>query len=296
MSHPAAAHLPGAPVTLTGAGAGQAVPGYLPLQGRGVLVTGVSRRAGIGYAVACRAADLGASVFLHHYQPHDAAQPWGAEPLEPVLDGVRAHLRPGARLAHASADLAQDTAPAALVEQAAAALGGLEALVCNHASSGHDGRLEQVSAQDLDHHWRVNTRASLLAVKAFAALGPRVRQDPATGRRVAGGAVVLMTSGQLAGPMPEEIAYITSKAALAGATTSLADGLAQAGIRVNTVNPGPVNTGYMDAAAEQAVRSAFPLGQMPSPADPARLIVWLLTDDAAWVTGQVISTEGGFRR
>lgn len=272
------------------------LPEATPLAGRNVLVTGVSRRAGIGYAVACRAADLGASIFLHHFQPHDAAQPWGAEPLEPVLDGVRAHLVPGARLAHAGADLADASAPAALVRRAAGALGGLDALVCNHAASGRDGQLATVTAADLDHHWQVNARASLLLTQAFAALGSRVRTDPVTDRAVASGAVVLMTSGQIAGPMPGEIAYITSKAALAGATSSLADGLAEAGIRVNTVNPGPVNTGYMDAAAQASVRACFPLGQMPSPADPARLIVWLLTDDAAWVTGQVISTEGGFRR
>ncbi|MFR1940519.1 MAG: SDR family oxidoreductase, partial [Actinomyces urogenitalis] len=109
-------------------------------------------------------------------------------------------------------------------------------------------------------------------------------------------AVVLMTSGQGEGPMPSEIAYATSKAALAGITPSLAAGLAEDGIRLNTVNPGPVDTGYMSPELIAALTPRFPGGRMPDPVDPARLITWLLTDDAAWVTGQVIATEGGFRR
>ena len=110
------------------------------------------------------------------------------------------------------------------------------------------------------------------------------------------GSAVLMTSGQGLGPMPREIAYCTAKTALAGITPSLAAGLAERGIRLNTVNPGPVDTGYMDAATLRAVDAMFPSGRTARPQDPARLICWLLTDDASWVTGQVISTEGGFRR
>src|ERR1700729_2853830 len=68
----------------------------LPLRGRAALVTGVSRRAGIGYAIARRLAALGASLFLHHYSPHDRDQPWGEDPggAEAVLAGVRSALPP----------------------------------------------------------------------------------------------------------------------------------------------------------------------------------------------------------
>lgn len=71
----------------------------LPLRGQCVVVTGVSRRDGIGYAIACRAAAYGASVFCHHFVAHDDHQPWGRDDLEHVLAGVRSHLVEDARLA-----------------------------------------------------------------------------------------------------------------------------------------------------------------------------------------------------
>jgi len=69
-----------------------------------------------------------------------------------------------------------------------------------------------------------------------------------------------------------------------------------ASITLNTVNPGPADTGYAPPEAHEAVRRRFPQGKWGDPDDPARLIAWLVTDEAAWITGQVINTEGGFRR
>jgi 3-oxoacyl-[acyl-carrier protein] reductase len=103
-----------------------------------------------------------------------------------------------------------------------------------------------------------------------------------------------MTSGQGHGPMLGEVAYAASKAALAGITVTIAAQLAPRGITVNTVNPGPVNTGYLDGVPGEAVLPRFPLGRLGEPDDPARLIAWLVSDEAAWVTAQVITTDGGF--
>lgn len=279
-----------------------------PLTGRTVVVTGVSRRAGIGHAIACRAADLGASLLCHHFSPHDAEQPWGADSVEATLDSVRAHLVPGARLVDVEADFRDQAAPPAVIDEAVRALGGVDALVCNQASSGRDGGLQQIDAADLDHHWAVNARASLLLVQAYAdrfadrhRAGHGGPDEAAPNGRESDfpampGSAVLMTSGQGLGPMPEEIAYCTAKAALAGITPSLAAGLAERGIRLNTVNPGPVDTGYMDAETMRMVDAMFPCGRTGRPEDAARLICWLLTDEASWVTGQVINSEGGFRR
>lgn len=63
-----------------------------PLKGRKILITGVSRRAGIGYAIARKAAALGASIIIHHYQAHDREQDWGADDLDAVIEGVKAEL------------------------------------------------------------------------------------------------------------------------------------------------------------------------------------------------------------
>lgn len=251
------------------------------------MVTGASRRAGIGYAIARRLAGLGASLFVHHYAPHDGGQAWGADPDGPsaVVAGV-AEVSDGGRVEHLSLDLAEPDAPEQLIEAASAALGHLDILVCNHARSRPDGNLRDVDAAVLDAHWAVNTRATILLAKAFAA-----RHD---GR--AGGRIVFLTSGQDLGPMRGEVAYAASKGALASITKTLADELADRGITVNAVNPGPVDTGYATADDHEAVRRRFPSGRWGEPDDPARLIAWLATDEAGWITGQVINSEGGFRR
>ena len=261
----------------------------LPLRDRIALVTGVSRRAGIGYATARRLAALGASLFLHHYAPHDRDQPWGDDPggAEAVLAGVQSTLAADeASVRHLELDLALPEAPAQLIDAATEALGHLDILVCNHARSGGDGPLGALDAKMLDTHWAVNTRATILLTQAFAA-----RHD---GRP--GGRVIFMTSGQDLGPMTGEVAYAASKGALASITKTLADQLADQQITLNTVNPGPVDTGYPSPEAYEAVRRQFPQHRWGVPDDPARLIAWLVTDEASWVTGQVINSEGGFRR
>ncbi|MEE6272542.1 SDR family oxidoreductase [Georgenia wangjunii] len=292
----------------------------LPLRGRTALVTGVSRRRGIGYAVAVELASLGADVFIHHFGPHDADQPWGGDDLDAVRAGVAASLRAGARMGDASADLQDPAAVEALVDEAAALTGRLDILVCNHARSGGDGSILDVTPKSLDAFWATNTRSTLLLTRHFAhrratgagAAGPGRAGGPARpGERPAragvvdergAGRVFWMTSGQGDGPMRGEVAYAASKAALAGVTATVAAELLEVGIVLNTINPGPVSTGYLDPGTTdrsldelEAWRRATPFGRWGRPADPARLIGWLATDDGVWVVGQVLTTDGGLR-
>ncbi len=259
----------------------------LPLSGRVALVTGASRRDGIGYAVARRLAAYGASVFCHHFQPHDNEQPWGGDDISAVLADVRAVAEPnGQRVVGYGADLAAAEAPHRVVDAAVAEFGHVDILVCNHARNGHDAPLTEVTAAMLDGHWAVDTRSALLLAQSFAA-----HHDDR-----AGGRLVFMTSGQQQGPMPGEIGYAAAKGALAEITVTVAEELADRGITVNTVNPGPVQTGYLTTELWHRVRPMFPAGRYGFPDDPARLIAWLATDEARWITGQVINSEGGFGR
>ena len=234
---------------------------------RNALVTGVSRRAGIGFAIVGRLEEAGASVFTPGWTPHDAAQAWGADQtLTPSVE----------------ADFADPEAPARVVAAAREALGPLDVLVVNHARSG-DGRLDELTAADLDAFLHENVRASLLLVKEFAA-----QFEGHTGR------VVLLTSGAHLGPMAGELAYAVSKGALAIATRTLAEELADRGLTVNCINPGPTDTGW--GLADVEPRPRMPSGRWGEPDDAARLVAWLCSEDGRWITGQVIDSEGGFRR
>jgi 3-oxoacyl-[acyl-carrier protein] reductase len=106
--------------------------------------------------------------------------------------------------------------------------------------------------------------------------------------------VVLFTSGQYHGAMPSELPYVASKGALHQLTASLAAHLMPRAITVNCVDPGPNDTGYADAPTRAAVTARMPGGRWGTPMDTARLIAWLVSDDAGWVTGQVIASDGGW--
>jgi NAD(P)-dependent dehydrogenase (short-subunit alcohol dehydrogenase family) len=93
---------------------------------------------------------------------------------------------------------------------------------------------------------------------------------------------------------PGELPYIASKAALRELTPTLAAHLIGRGITVNCVNPGPNNTGHGDEAAWTWVAERNPGGRASTPQDTARLVGWLVTDEAEWVTGQVIASDGGW--
>jgi 3-oxoacyl-[acyl-carrier protein] reductase len=253
----------------------------LPLDGRAAVVTGAGRRAGIGFATAGRLVQAGAAVLVHAWTPYDVRE-YGA-PDEEAKAAVEELRAAGGRVELVEADFADPEAPAAVIGAARNAFGHMDILVVNHTRSSHVP-LEELTAEHIDDCLHENVRAALLLVKEFAA-----QHD---GRE--GGRVILMTSGQHIAPMVGEIAYAVSKGALHQITKTFAEALIDRGITVNTVNPGPTDTGWGLADWDPSAR--MPLGRWGEPDDAARLIAWLCTDDARWIAGQVIDSEGGFRR
>lgn len=192
----------------------------------------------------------------------------------------------GDRFDWIEADLGDPESPARILQRAIATFGSVDAVVVNHAH-GSNQFLETVTAGELDRAWAVNGRATALLAQAFAAY-----HDDARGN----GRIVLFTSGQHLGPMPGELPYVMTKGAIHQITRTLADELADRGITVNAINPGPVDTGWASDDLRERMRSAFPAGRWGRPEDIAPIVTWLLSKESAWLTGQVIDAEGGFRR
>jgi 3-oxoacyl-[acyl-carrier protein] reductase len=176
-----------------------------------------------------------------------------------------------ARLQHIEADLGAPDAPRRVIKRAIDSFGGVDALVVNHAHDSNQS-LETVSAEELDQAWAVNARATVLLVQAFAANQDQGRMD---------GRILLFTSGQHLGPMPGELPYVVSKGAVHQVTRTLADELADCGITVNTINPGPVDTGWPSASLRERLTPSFPAGRWGQPEDIAPIVGWLVSPRVA---------------
>lgn len=290
------------------------------LHGRIAIVTGASRSIGIGAAICRALATEGADVFFTHWRPYDATMPWGAEPDYP--ETLLAELTAvGVRAANLEVDLSRPDAPARILDAVEAALGHPSILV-NNATHSTMTPYTELDAAALDAHYAVNVRATCLLSVEFArrfrggmsgttrtaaagetattgeAVGTGRRGGPVGTDRRGGpvGRIISLTSGQSLGPMPEELAYVATKGAIEAFTLSLSAAVAPLGITVNAVNPGPTDTGYMSDELRSVLLPRFPFGRIGLPEDAARLVAFLSSDDAAWITGQVIHSEGGFRR
>jgi 3-oxoacyl-[acyl-carrier protein] reductase len=254
------------------------------LRGRVALVTGAGRRRGIGAAICRALAEAGADVCLSFWQPYDRAMPWGADDDPSVW--LRDQLvELGVHATGISIDLSRPEAPEELLDAAEARLGPISILVNNAAHSTNDG-FERLDAATLDAHYSVNVRATMLLSVGFA-------------RRYSGGSggrIVNLSSGQSLGPMPDELAYAATKGAIEAFTRSLAPAAAARGITVNAINPGPTDSGWMTDELKRTLLPRFPRGRIGQPEDAARLVAFLASDAAAWITGQVIHSEGGFLR
>jgi 3-oxoacyl-[acyl-carrier protein] reductase len=239
------------------------------------LLTGAGRRIGIAAGIASRLADDGWDLALSYWPPSEDQAGGGAgDEALGIAEDLR---RRGASVALLPADLADPAVPDRLVAEAAAAHGPLRGLVLSHAES-RDSAILETTVESFDRHMAVNARAAWQLIAAFA------RQAEG------GGAVVALTSDDTAYNLP----YGASKGALDRIVLAAARELGERGIRANAVNPGPVDTGWMNDEIREALVRRQPTGRLGTPADVAGLVAFLLSDDGAWTTGQLIHTDGGF--
>ncbi|MCL2634959.1 MAG: SDR family oxidoreductase [Oscillospiraceae bacterium] len=257
------------------------------LDGKKILITGASRPIGIGATLAKRFAEAGAIVAVHGFSDYDmtngvhkSAIPNGTEVLAKQLSDSGLNVT-----ALTSSDLEIPGNAEKVVEEADEKIGVLDGLVLNHAYSTYR-EIADWTPEHIDPHLLVNVRASMMMIKTFASQTDITKDN----------AITLFTSGQYLAPMLNEIAYCVSKEATICLCKQTAHLLANQNIRVNCINPGPVDTGYCFGETHQAVAKMFPSGRWGTPDDTADLLLFLHSDYAKWITGQVIASEGGFNR
>jgi 3-oxoacyl-[acyl-carrier protein] reductase len=240
------------------------------------LITGAGRLVTIAAGIATRLADDGWDLALSYWRPYDADQAVASADDEP--EQLAADLRRrGATVLLLPGDLSDPDEPEQVMDAAVAGLGPLRGLVLSHAES-RDSAILDTTVEAFDRHMIVNARASWQLIAAFA----RQASD--------GGAIVALTSDHA----PFNLPYGASKGALDRIVLAAARELGSLGIRANAVNPGPIDTGWIDDELRAVLVARQPTGRLGTPADVARLISFLLSDDGAWTTGQLIHTDGGF--
>lgn len=284
------------------------------LTGRVALVTGANH--GIGAATARALARRGARVFitylrgpLYEGEPRPGVDDGSAPPgralyrarqamnADHVLAAIRAE---GGTAEAAEADLADAAAVPALFDRVERAFGAVEVLVNNAAYCVPDtflpstliGReqtpggwpLETITAANHDRHFAVNSRAVALTMAEFAR---RHVERGATWGRI----VNVSTDG--ASGFAGEVSYGASKHALESYSRAAAFELGPHGITVNVVSLGPVQTGWIGPELEAAVIRGTPLRRVGQPEDAADAIVFFASDQARWVTGQLLYVGGG---
>ena len=251
------------------------------LTGKLALVTGVTRKAGIGAAIAREFASAGASLFVSHFRSYDQNQPWGISKGEP--EQILADLRAGGAEAEAlEIDLADSNSARVLLDAVRNRFGRVDILV-NNAAHSEAGGIDQLDAAQLDRHYAVNLRAPALLCVEFARQHERGRWAR----------IINVTSGQALAPMPGELAYAATKGGLDALMLSLSASLAPLGITINAVDPGATDTGWMTAELKQSLEQDAPMNRVGLPGDLAPLVRFLASEESGWITGQVIRSRGG---
>ena len=246
----------------------------ISLDGKKILITGVSRPIGIGATLAKRFAEAGAVVAVHGFSDYDltvgthkSATPNGTDVITKQFNDSGLNIT-----ALTSLDLGKHGVAEKAVEEAVEKLGGLDGLILNHCYSTN-AEVGQWTEEHIDSHLQVNIRASMMMIQAFVKQADTTKDN----------AITLFTSGQANGPMTNETPYCVAKEAISNLCRQTMVDLGKRNIRINCINPGPNDTGYYPGDTSRWC----------TPNDAADLVLFLHSSYAKCITGQIIASDKG---
>jgi NAD(P)-dependent dehydrogenase (short-subunit alcohol dehydrogenase family) len=242
------------------------------LEGRRAIITGAD--SGIGRAVAIAFAREGADVLVAYLEVDEEAR-----------ETARWVEEAGRKVVLVRGDISDESHCKQLVDRAVDEFGGLDILVNNAAFQATHEKLEEFSSEEFDRTMKTNVYAMFYLCKA------------AVPHMDAGSAIVNVASIQAYQPSPTLLAYATTKGAIVNFTQGLGQLLAEKGIRVNAVAPGPVWTPLIPSTMDEEKVKSFgkdtPLGRAAQPAELAPVFVLLASEEASYVTSAVYAVTGG---
>jgi len=227
------------------------------LRNKVAVITGVSRKKGIGAAIARELSKAGVNIVTTYFRPYDKTKTWKSsdDEAQAIIEELKSN---GVKAHGIEMDLRDSTTPTLLLDAAEKLFTKIDILI-NNATSSVDADIAHLTPELLDEAYAVNLRATLMLCSEFSK-----RHD---GRL--GGRIILLTSGQGITAMPNEIPYVVTKGGIDAFTKSASISLAKKNITINAIDPGATDSGWMTPELYDHIKAENPMGRVGKPEDAA---------------------------